>query len=263
MEFIEKNVKLNELRTGIPMSTKAAASFTRNELAHALRKGPFQTDILVAGIDAEGPSLYFMDYLASSEKVNKAAHGYGAMFTLGLMDRYWKPNLEEAEAIEIIKMCIKELETHDILQGILFPLIRQGLMFLEEGFVMHAFLMGRLLWSLADDQGSFMGCSGLASHVHLMTWQKADAKEAMSSLNGKKVRGSVLTIDIAGPPPDPRNRPKEEGAGPARSAEKPAETPRRSGSRSRGRQRAGKGRDRSRSDRSRSRKSRRRNRGSR
>ncbi|OLQ03376.1 Kinase D-interacting substrate of 220 kDa [Symbiodinium microadriaticum] len=91
--------------------------------------------------------------------------------------------------------------------------------------------------------------------------EKADAKEAMSSLNGKKVRGSVLTIDIAGPPPDPRNRPKEEGSRPARSSEKPAETPRRSGSRSRGRQRAGKGRSRSRSDRSRSRKSRRRNRG--
>ncbi|CAE7624356.1 RBP45A, partial [Symbiodinium sp. CCMP2456] len=94
--------------------------------------------------------------------------------------------------------------------------------------------------------------------------EKADAKEAMSSLNGKKVRGSVLTIDVAGPPPDPRKGPKEEGSRPARSAEKPAETPRRSGSRSRGRQRAGKGRSRSRSDRSRSRKSRgRRNRGSR
>ncbi|CAL1147341.1 unnamed protein product [Cladocopium goreaui] len=114
MEFIEKNVKLNELRTGIPMSTKAAASFTRNELAHALRKGPFQADLLVAGVDNEGPSLYFMDYLASSVKVNKAAHGYGAMFTLGLMDRYWKPDLTEEEAIDIIKKCIKELETRFI-----------------------------------------------------------------------------------------------------------------------------------------------------
>eukprot|EP00931_Biecheleriopsis_adriatica_P075578 TRINITY_DN49407_c0_g1_i1.p2 TRINITY_DN49407_c0_g1~~TRINITY_DN49407_c0_g1_i1.p2 ORF type:complete len:216 (+),score=51.27 TRINITY_DN49407_c0_g1_i1:65-649(+) len=114
MEFIEKNIKLNELRTGLPLSTKAAASFTRNELAHALRKGPFQTDLLVAGIDHDGPHLYFMDYLASCEKVNKAAHGYGAMFTLGLLDRYWKPNLEESEAIDIIRKCIKELETRFI-----------------------------------------------------------------------------------------------------------------------------------------------------
>eukprot|EP00930_Biecheleria_cincta_P069268 TRINITY_DN5701_c3_g1_i1.p1 TRINITY_DN5701_c3_g1~~TRINITY_DN5701_c3_g1_i1.p1 ORF type:complete len:193 (+),score=50.25 TRINITY_DN5701_c3_g1_i1:110-688(+) len=114
MEFIEKNIKLHELRTGLPLSTKAAASFTRNELATALRKGPFQTDLLIAGIDADGPGLYFMDYLASMEKVNKAAHGHGAMFTLGLLDRYWKPDLTEAEGIELMRKCIKELETRYI-----------------------------------------------------------------------------------------------------------------------------------------------------
>eukprot|EP00933_Yihiella_yeosuensis_P076089 TRINITY_DN85702_c0_g1_i1.p1 TRINITY_DN85702_c0_g1~~TRINITY_DN85702_c0_g1_i1.p1 ORF type:complete len:194 (+),score=58.22 TRINITY_DN85702_c0_g1_i1:110-691(+) len=114
VEFIEKNIKLHTLRTGLKLSTKAAANFTRNELAHALRSGPFQTDLLIAGIDADGPGLYFMDYLASMEKVNKAAHGYGAMFTLGLMDRYWKPELTEEEAIDIIKKCIAELQTRFI-----------------------------------------------------------------------------------------------------------------------------------------------------
>merc|ERR1712222_54723 len=111
---IEKNVRLHTLRTGLKLSTKASANFTRNELASALRRGPYQADLLIAGIDADGPGLYFMDYLASMEKVNKAAHGYGAMFTLGLMDRYWKKDLTEPEAIEIMKMCIKELETRFI-----------------------------------------------------------------------------------------------------------------------------------------------------
>merc|ERR1712187_864964 len=101
-------------RTGMKLSTKAAANFTRNELAAALRKGPYQADLLIGGVDADGPGLYFMDYLASMEKCNKAAHGYGAMFTLGLLDRYWKKDLMEPEAIEIIKMCIKELETRFI-----------------------------------------------------------------------------------------------------------------------------------------------------
>merc|ERR1719401_255584 len=89
-EFISKNIRLHTLRTGQEMTTKAAASFTRNELAYSLRKGPYQVDMLIAGVDDGKPSLYFMDYLASMEKINKAAHGYGAMFTLGLMDRYWK-----------------------------------------------------------------------------------------------------------------------------------------------------------------------------
>eukprot|EP00971_Amphidinium_carterae_P136968 2714324-Amphidinium_carterae.1 len=43
--------------TGYPLTTKAAANFTRNELAHALRSGPYQVDLLVAGIDADGHLL--------------------------------------------------------------------------------------------------------------------------------------------------------------------------------------------------------------
>merc|ERR1712217_73399 len=110
VEFIEKNIRLHTLRTWVPLSTKAAANFTRNELAHSLRKGPYQTDMLIGGYDEDGPCLYFMDYLASMEKVNKGAHGYGAMFTYGLMDRYWKKDLGLEEAKEIIRKCIKELE---------------------------------------------------------------------------------------------------------------------------------------------------------
>lgn len=64
---------METVSTGLKMSTKAAANFTRNELAQALRKGPYQVDLLVAGVDDDGAHLYFMDYLASSEKVNKAA----------------------------------------------------------------------------------------------------------------------------------------------------------------------------------------------
>mmetsp|Transcript_3624 Transcript_3624/g.10589 ORF Transcript_3624/g.10589 Transcript_3624/m.10589 type:complete len:194 (-) Transcript_3624:116-697(-) len=110
VEFVEKNIRLHTLRAGMPLSTKAAANFTRNELAQALRKGPYQTDMLIAGVDADGPQLYMMDYLASMEKVNKAAHGYGAMFTFGLMDRYYKNDLNLEEAKDIIRKCIKELE---------------------------------------------------------------------------------------------------------------------------------------------------------
>ncbi|CAE8600321.1 unnamed protein product [Polarella glacialis] len=92
-EYLDKNIKLHTLRTGLSLSTKACANYTRNELAAALRKGPYNVDLLVAGCDANGPALYFLDLYASLEKVNKGAHGYGAMFTLGLMDRYWKPDL--------------------------------------------------------------------------------------------------------------------------------------------------------------------------
>merc|ERR1712187_23607 len=111
VEFIAKNIKLNALKTGLELSVKASANFTRNELAHALRNGPYQVDLLIGGYDEDGPSLYFLDYLASSEKVNKAAHGYGAYFALSIMDRYYQPDLTIDQAKDIIQKCIEEMQT--------------------------------------------------------------------------------------------------------------------------------------------------------
>ena len=51
-------------------------------------------NLLLAGYDkTEGPSLYFMDYLASSNKVPFGAHGYGSFFTVSILDRNYREGL--------------------------------------------------------------------------------------------------------------------------------------------------------------------------
>eukprot|EP00929_Paragymnodinium_shiwhaense_P094273 TRINITY_DN5473_c0_g1_i1.p1 TRINITY_DN5473_c0_g1~~TRINITY_DN5473_c0_g1_i1.p1 ORF type:complete len:192 (-),score=73.40 TRINITY_DN5473_c0_g1_i1:348-923(-) len=111
VEYVAKNIRLYQLRNSLDLSVKAAVNFTRNELAGALRSGPFQTDMIIGGVDQDGPSLYFIDYLASAEKVNKAAHGYGAYFALSIMDRYWKKDMTLDEAKDIMRKCFQEMET--------------------------------------------------------------------------------------------------------------------------------------------------------
>ena len=111
-EYIQKNMKLYALRNDIQLGTHAAANFIRNELARALRRGPFQTNLLIAGYDAnEGASMYFMDYLASFSKVQFGAQGYAANFLLSVFDREWKAGMTEEEGIAVIKKCIHELHT--------------------------------------------------------------------------------------------------------------------------------------------------------
>merc|ERR1719416_48736 len=110
-EFVAKNFHLHEMRTGITLDTKAAASWTRNELAHALRKNPYQVNLLIGGYDeGKGASLYFMDYLGACHKMPCAAHGYCGNFTLSVMDRYYKADMTLDEGIELIRKCIKELQ---------------------------------------------------------------------------------------------------------------------------------------------------------
>ena len=65
VEYIQRNLALNEFRTGLKLSVAAAAAYVRTELATALRKSPYQANLLIGGVDESGPALFFMDYLAS------------------------------------------------------------------------------------------------------------------------------------------------------------------------------------------------------
>ncbi|KEP64434.1 UNVERIFIED_CONTAM: proteasome subunit beta type 2, putative [Hammondia hammondi] len=113
-EYIQKNIHLYRFRNNKKLGCAAAANFTRQQLAHYLRRSPYHVDIMLAGYDEMGPHLYWMDYLASMASVNKAAHGYAAYFLGGLLDRYYHPELTEEDALKIIEMCKKELMTRFI-----------------------------------------------------------------------------------------------------------------------------------------------------
>jgi 20S proteasome subunit beta 4 len=112
MEYLQKNIHLYRLRNSVELSIGGMAHYTRSELARLLRSAPHQVDLVAAGYDEKlGPQMFFMDYLASMGSVKRCAHGYGGFFTLGLLDKYWKPDLSESECIDIIHKCIFEAKT--------------------------------------------------------------------------------------------------------------------------------------------------------
>jgi 20S proteasome subunit beta 4 len=95
------------------LSTHAQANFMRGEMAAALRRGPYQVNVLLGGYDADtdSSSLYFLDYLASLQKVNYGCQGYASNFCLSIMDRDWKEGLTQEEAVAIVEHCMQELQT--------------------------------------------------------------------------------------------------------------------------------------------------------
>mmetsp|Transcript_3996 Transcript_3996/g.4615 ORF Transcript_3996/g.4615 Transcript_3996/m.4615 type:complete len:201 (+) Transcript_3996:42-644(+) len=112
-QYIAKNLALYRLNhDGLKLSTKAQANFCRSKLAEALRKGPYQVNVLLGGYDEDvGGSLYYMDYLAALEKVDFGCHGHASSFCLSIMDREFRKDLDEEEAINIIDHCIDEIHT--------------------------------------------------------------------------------------------------------------------------------------------------------
>lgn len=61
--------------------------------------------------EKDGPSLIFMDYLASMNKLPFAVHGYGSFFALSIFDRYYKPDLSVDEASLLINRCVAEVSS--------------------------------------------------------------------------------------------------------------------------------------------------------
>ncbi|KAJ3216480.1 Proteasome subunit beta type-4 [Dinochytrium kinnereticum] len=111
-EYIQRNTRLYGIRHGVQLSTKAAASYTRKELATSLRsRNPYSVNCLIGGVDEKGtPELYWLDYLSSCVKLNFAAHGHASYFVMSTMDRYWKEGLSVAESIALLKKCLDELK---------------------------------------------------------------------------------------------------------------------------------------------------------
>ena len=115
--YISKNINLYELANdGTKLSTHAQANFARGELAAALRRGPYQVNILLGGYDEKiGGSLYHLDYFGTLHKVKHGAQGYAQYFCSSIFDKEYSESLSEEEALKIIEHCIKEIHTRFLL----------------------------------------------------------------------------------------------------------------------------------------------------
>ena len=91
----------------------ARANFTRNEMATALRKGPYQVNLLLGSVDPDTKQspLYFLDYLAALQKVPYGSQGYTSNFCSSIFDRESKSKEDTTyeKALEMVQMFIKEM----------------------------------------------------------------------------------------------------------------------------------------------------------
>ena len=110
-KLVKANLELYFFKNGHRLTTDESAAYLRKELAEGIRSSPHQCNCLLAGYDNDGPKLYWLDYLGSYAKLLKAAHGYGAYFLYGLMDNFYKKDLNLNDGEDIIKKCINELKT--------------------------------------------------------------------------------------------------------------------------------------------------------
>merc|ERR1712039_635054 len=110
-ELIIAHVKLHNFRNDVAFTTKSIANYTNHALSDALRKKPYNTNLLIAGYDeGQGPSLYYIDHLSTMHNMKAAGIGYGSCFVLSMLDKYWQPEITFEDALLIIKNGIDEVK---------------------------------------------------------------------------------------------------------------------------------------------------------
>ncbi|KAH0785935.1 proteasome subunit beta type-2 [Histomonas meleagridis] len=108
-EYIQGNVALYKYRNGIELSTEAMSHYIRSIMAEAIRKNPYEVNMLLGGYDGK-PSLYYMDYLGTLQKIPFGAQGYCSYFVLSVFDKYYKPDMTLDEGKELMKKALDQIK---------------------------------------------------------------------------------------------------------------------------------------------------------
>ena len=106
--YMMRNLQLIEYKTGVEPDVESTAQFIRSELATALRKAPYNVNVLIAGFDTidNEAKLYWMDYLGTLQQVQKGAHGYAGYFVNSVLDNNYKHDMTLEDGIAAMKKCI-------------------------------------------------------------------------------------------------------------------------------------------------------------
>jgi 20S proteasome subunit beta 4 len=113
-EYIEKNLALYKFKNGYEISPQSAAHYCRRTIATSLRsKHYYVVDLILGGFDtiSSTPYLSAIDYLGN--KVDSAEYvfrGFGGKFCYSILDELHKPNMNQEQALELIKKCLVEVK---------------------------------------------------------------------------------------------------------------------------------------------------------
>jgi 20S proteasome alpha/beta subunit len=108
-EFIQGNVALYKFRNAVELSTVGVSHFIRSKMAEAIRKGPYQVNMLLGGYDGK-PSLYFLDYLGTLQKVPYGGQGYCQYFVLSVFDKHYKEGMTLDEGKALMKLALDQIK---------------------------------------------------------------------------------------------------------------------------------------------------------
>jgi len=119
VRYMKAECKLFSIQTKRKISTQAAATL----LANILHSGrwtfmPYMVQLIIAGYDDSGPSIFTLDSIGSVEEEKKFfSTGSGSPIALGVLEDKYKEDITVEEGIKLAVKAIKAAIERDIASG--------------------------------------------------------------------------------------------------------------------------------------------------
>ena len=111
--MLAAEVNLYELKRNKKMSVTAAATLT----ASILGGRPFWVQLLIVGMDDDGPSVYSIDSAGGSIPDKYCATGSGSPYMYGVLEDGFSDNMSEKEALKLASRALSASGQRDAASG--------------------------------------------------------------------------------------------------------------------------------------------------
>ena len=119
-QFVVRVIKaqsvLYELDAQDRINTKSVAKMLSNML-YSRKMAPFYTNLIIAGVDKDGPELYMLDALGSLIPEDYGATGSGMLLSIGILEAEYKPDMTMEDGVKLVEKVIRNSIKRDVMSG--------------------------------------------------------------------------------------------------------------------------------------------------
>jgi len=119
-QFVSRVLKaqtvLYELDAHDRIATKSVAKMVSNML-YSRKMAPLYTNLIIAGVDKDGPQLYTLDALGSLSPDDYGATGTGMLLSMGILEAEYTPDMTVEQGEKLVEKVIKNSIKRDAMSG--------------------------------------------------------------------------------------------------------------------------------------------------
>ncbi len=116
VKILRAQANLYELDAGDRINTQSLAKLVSNFL-YSRKMMPLLTNLVVAGVDKDGPKLYTLDAIGSLMPDDYAAAGTGMLLSYGILEAEYKSDMTIAEGEKLVEKTIRNAIKRDAMSG--------------------------------------------------------------------------------------------------------------------------------------------------